>query len=83
MIMMVADEFDAVVVALEPHPKGAYITLWRNGELVNVNFHQDDLKRLVKAHDAVVEFGDDLADIPQDKRIRFTDAGVRVLADKL
>jgi hypothetical protein len=71
---------DGQIVLIDPQSTGVDITIIddydANGQPVIVRLSLDDLQRLRSYTDSIEKFGDKLAVMPQERRLRFTPYGV-------
>jgi hypothetical protein len=75
-MIVTTNEVDGSIIAYEPRPNGAYVTIGTvDGPLI-IDFDLTDLNHIVKARDIAVEYGDALADMPQFEKFRLTEYGI-------
>lgn len=75
-MIVTTNEVDGTVIAYEPHPRGAYVTISTHNGPQIIDFDVADLDHIANARDIVKEVGDALGDMPQGDRFRLTDYGL-------
>jgi hypothetical protein len=72
---------DGQVVLIDPEPTSAAITIvtYSDEQPIIVRLSLDDLQRLRRITEAMEKFGDKLASMPQEDRMRITPYGLALL----